>query len=232
MIKKLFILSLCNILCLLFHVVPVSAQLIESTPSGAKVYFEGAYLGRTPLSISKTTFPYDLVYKIRRDRADVSKPPYSYVLTLKMDGYEDQTVRIVGEWKFISKYRDMDCVAGLKSTRISTVLEKIDTPEIAEELPDIHWGIDSDPIGARVFWKVTSSIPNVVKSTDFIYLGATPIDITKPLNIRGITGENAGQVKIEVKAQYKGYKTETKAFSAELLTEQNEISWFFELSEE
>ena len=223
----------CCIFCVCFHAVPASAQLIESTPSGAKVYFEGSYLGKTPLRLNQTAFPYELVYKIRRDRvSDISKPPYSYLLTIKMDGYEEQTVRLVGEWKHISPYRDLDCVAGPKNNKFSVVLEQKDIPVVAEEAPDIHWGIDSEPSGARVFWKVTSSIPNIVKSTDFIYLGATPIDISKPLSIKGLTSANAGQVKIEVKIQSKGYKTEIKAFSAELLTEQKEISWFFELSEE
>ncbi len=231
--NRLFSLVFCGVLCLFFHAIPANAQLIESSPSGAKVYYEGSYLGKTPLKIGDNVFPTGLMYQIRRDRVDdISKPPYVYVLSLKMDGYEEQTVRIVGEWKYISKYRDQNCTVAPKSWKYSVVMEKKDTPALEEEAPDIHWGIDSDPSGARVFWKVTSSIPNIVKSTDFIYLGATPIDTTKPLNIKGLTSENASQVKIELKIQSKGYRTETKAFSAELLTDQNELSWFFELIEE
>lgn len=233
--NRLFSIIFCGALCCFFHAIPATAQLIESTPSGAKVYFEGSYLGKTPLRLWESSFPYELVYKIRRDRIDdesLRKPPYSYVLTLKMDGYEDQTVRIVGEWKYISSIRDIDCVAGLKSNRISAVMEKKDTPVNLEEAPKVHWGIDSEPCGARVFWKVTSSIPDIVKSTDYIYLGTTPIDTTKPLTIKGLTSENASQVNIHLRIQSKGYKTTTKSFSAELLTEQNELSWFFELDAE
>lgn len=218
--------------CLYTLSITATGQTINSEPSGAKVYFEGSYLGKTPLKLGATAFPYDLVYLIRRDKVDVSKPPYEYVLTLKMDGYEDQSVRVIGEWLYISKYRDQNCTAGPKSNSLTAIMEKIDTPALTDEALDIHWGIDSDPNGARVFWKVTSSIPSIVKSTDFIYLGATPVDTNKPLNIKGLTSENARNVKIEIKIQSKGYKVQTKTFSAELLTEQKEISWFFELEEE
>ena len=228
----LFPIVFCCVFCLLFNTEPVIAQQIESTPSGAKVYYEGTYLGKTPLKVNTDVYPQPLIYQIRRDQADVSKPPYVYVLTLKMDGYEDQTVRVVGEWKYISKYRDQNCTVSPKSWKLSAVMEKKDSPVLVEEVSDIHWGIDSDPSGARVFWKVTSSIPSIVKSTDYIYLGSTPIDTTKPLNIKGLTGENASRVTIEIRIQSKGYRTENKAFSAELLTDQKEISWFFELSEE
>lgn len=207
-------------------------QTINSEPSGAKVYFEGSYLGETPLKLGATAFPYDLVYMIRKDKVDVSKPPYEYNLTLKMDGYKDQTLRVIGEWVYISKYNDLNCTAGPKSTSLTAIMEKDNAFKPTDETYDVHWGIDSDPEGARVFWKVTSNIPSVVKGNDFIYLGATPIDTNKPLNIKGLTSENARNVKIEIKIQSKGFKTQTKTFSAELLTEQNEISWFFELEEE
>lgn len=211
----------------------LQAQKIESSPSGAKVYYEGSYLGKTPLKIGDNVFPKPLIYQIRRDKAgDVSKPPYVYVLTLKMPGYEDQTVRIVGEWRFISKYQDQNCTVAPKSWKYSVVMDEIDAPDISEEVPDIHWGIDSDPSGARVFWRVVSRIPNIVKETDFIYLGSTPIDMVKPLNIKGLTSGNSDNVKIVVRIQSKGYKTETRTFSSNLLTDQNEISWFFELTEE
>lgn len=222
------------LLCAIIISITTSAQIIKSEPSGAKVYFEGSYLGKTPLKLGETSFPYDLVYKIRRDKVDdISKPPYVYVLTLKMDGYEDQFLRIIGEWKHISEYRDLDCVAGLKTyNNLTAVMEKIDMPSFQDEPSDIHWGIDSDPSGARVFWKINSSIPSIIKSTDYLYLGVTPIDVNKPLNINGLNSENARNVIVEIKIQSKGYKTQMKTFSAELLTEQNEISWFFELEEE
>lgn len=222
------------LLCAFIISITTHAQIIKSEPSGAKVYFEGSYLGKTPLKLGETSFPYDLVYKIRRDKVDdISKPPYVYVLTLKMDGYEEQSLRIIGEWKHISKYRDLDCVAGLKSgNNYTVVMEKIDMPLFQDEPTDIHWGIDSDPSGARVFWKVNSSIPSAIKSTEYMYLGITPIDLNKPLNIKGLDSENSRNVMVEIKIQSKGFKTQTKTFSAELLTEQNEISWFFELEEE
>lgn len=232
MIARLFTLVFSCTLCLFINIESAVAQSIESTPSGAKVYFEGSYLGKTPLKLNETSFPYKLVYKIRKDRIeDISSPPYSYLLTLKMDEYEEQTVRIIGEWKYISKYNDLDCVAGPKSNRVSVVMEKKDIPTIADVSPDVHWSFDSEPSGARVFWKVSSFIPDTVKNTDYIYLGTTPIDAIKPLSIKGLTSKNAAKVKIDVKIQSKGYKTEIKAFSAELLTEQQEISWFFELTE-
>lgn len=59
-----------------------------------------------------------------------------------------------------------------------------DTPgQTALEQTIIRWAIDSDPQGARVFYRVISSIPAVVKNTNEAYLMTTPYEETRAFNI-------------------------------------------------
>ena len=72
-----------------------------------------------------------------------------------------------------------------------------DTPgQTALEQTIIRWAIDSDPQGARVFYRVISSIPAVVKNTNEAYLMTTPYEETRSFNILGLTYENSRDVQI------------------------------------
>ena len=96
---------------------------------------------------------------------------------------------------------------------------------------NIRWHIDSDPEEAKIFWKVKSFIPDV-KSTELLYLGKTPFNETKPLNIKGLSKDNANKVEIEIEIVKNGYIKQNKSFSGNVLIDQQEISWFFDLIEE
>ena len=66
-----------------------------------------------------------------------------------------------------------------------------DTPgQTALEQTIIRWAIDSDPQGARVFYRVISSIPAVIKNTNEAYLMTTPYEETRAFNILGLTYEH------------------------------------------
>ncbi|MCM1108854.1 MAG: hypothetical protein NC388_07350 [Clostridium sp.] len=96
----------------------------------------------------------------------------------------------------------------------------------------IRWYFESDPQGARIFWRVISSVPDEVRNTNELYLGTTPYEDTRSFNIIGLTEENARDVQIEIKIKRKGFMDQTKRFNVRQAIDQQEISSFFELVKE
>ena len=101
--------------------------------------------------------------------------------------------------------------------------------QTALEQTIIRWAIDSDPQGARVFYRVLSSIPAVVKNTNETYLMTTPFEETRAFNILGLTYENSRDVQIEIKVVKTGYEAQVKRFNVRQAIDQQEISSFFML---
>ena len=95
----------------------------------------------------------------------------------------------------------------------------------------IRWYFDSEPRGARVFWRVVSSVPDEVKNTNELYLGTTPYEDTRSFNILGLTYENSRDVQIEVKLVRSGYIDQVKRFNVRQAIDQQEISSFFDMVE-
>ncbi len=93
----------------------------------------------------------------------------------------------------------------------------------------IRWFVDSEPRGARVFWRVISSVPAQVKNTNESYLGSTPFEETRSFNILGLTYENSRDVQIEIKVTKPGYTDQTKRFNVRQAIDQMEISSFYDL---
>lgn len=93
----------------------------------------------------------------------------------------------------------------------------------------IRWYFESEPKGARIFWRVVSSVPDEVKNTNELYLGTTPYEETRSFNIIGLTEENARDVQVEIKVRRKGYMDQTKRFNVRQAIDQQEISSFFDL---
>ncbi len=127
-----------------------------------------------------------------------------------------------------STYRnDPTIVAGEASNMVSR-----DAPgQTALERTIIRWAFDSDPRGARIFWRVISSIPSVVKNTNELYLTTTPYEETRSFNILGLTYENSRDVQIEIKVTKRGYEDQVKRFNVRQAIDQQEISGFFEMVE-
>lgn len=96
----------------------------------------------------------------------------------------------------------------------------------------IRWYFDSDPQGARIFWRVISSVPDEVKNTNELWLGSTPFEETRSFNIQGLTYANSRDVQIEIKVRRKGYIEQSKRFNVRQAIDQQEISSFFEMVEE
>ena len=88
---------------------------------------------------------------------------------------------------------------------------------------------ESEPQGARIFWRIVSSVPDEVKNTNELWLGNTPFEETRSFNIQGLTYQNANDVQIEIKVRRSGYLDQTKRFNVRQAIDQQEISSFFDM---
>ena len=95
----------------------------------------------------------------------------------------------------------------------------------------VRWDVQSRPAGADVFWCVVSKTPEV-KSTNNKYLQTTPYEATKSLDIRGLSYENSGDVRIILRCEKEGYYPQEKEFNVRMIIDQEEISAFFRLVKE
>lgn len=95
----------------------------------------------------------------------------------------------------------------------------------------IRWDVQSRPQGADVFWRVVSKTPEV-KSTNNKYLQTTPYEATKALDIRGLTYQTSGSVRIILRCEKDGYLPQEKEFDVRMVLDQEEISAFFRLVKE
>lgn len=95
----------------------------------------------------------------------------------------------------------------------------------------IRWDVQSRPAGADVFWRVVSKTPSV-KSTNNKYLQTTPYEATKSLDIRGLSYENSGDVRVILRCEKEGYYPQEKEFNVRMIIDQEEISAFFRLVKE
>ncbi len=96
----------------------------------------------------------------------------------------------------------------------------------ALECTIIRWYFDSAPHGARIFWRVISSIPNQVKNTNKTYLTTTPYEETHSFNIISLTCENSRDVTIETKVSASGYNDQVKRYNVRQAIDQQKISGF------
>lgn len=92
----------------------------------------------------------------------------------------------------------------------------------------VRWEVQSRPQGADVFWRVVSKTPSV-KSTNNKYLQTTPYEATKSLDIRGLSYENSGDVRVILRCEKDGYYPQEKEFNVRMIIDQEEISAFFKL---
>lgn len=103
--------------------------------------------------------------------------------------------------------------------------------DTALEQTIIRWDVQSRPQGADIFWRVVSKTPEV-KSTNNKYLMTTPYEATKSLDIRGLTYQTAGDVRIILRCEKDGYMSQEKEYNVRMVIDQEEISAFFRLVKE
>ena len=109
------------------------------------------------------------------------------------------------------------------------VVNRDNPGKTALERTIIRWYFESQPQGARIYWRVVSSVPDQVKNTNENWLGNTPFEETRSFNIQGLTYENSRDVQIEIKVKYPGYVDQIKRFNVRQAIDQQEISSFFDM---
>lgn len=197
--------------------------VINSNPAGADVWINNS--------------------PTRQQTPTVIKNPgkKSFVVVCKKKNYEDAKQMVIKRKDYNGKKTYPDEVnltlaynPNIKDTTIPRGAEKEvvsrDNPgKTSMESTIIRWYFESQPQGARIFYRVISSVPNEVKNTNELWLGNTPFEETRSFNIQGLTYENARDVQIEIKVRRTGYIDQTKRFNVRQALDQQEISSFFDM---
>ena len=204
-------------------------------PDGAAVYLNGELVSPTTPSF----------IKLNKKMADKT-----LMFQFVKDGYESKTVVVV----FSKKQLENNAVVygelrekpkpqpkvqpqpkpktSETTLTVSQERQRVDRNNAGKtdiEKTIVRWYFDSDPRGARIFWRVISSVPAEVKNTNETYMTTTPLEETRSFNINGLTYANSRDVTIEIKVCKKGYEDQIKRFNVRQALDQQEISGFFEL---
>lgn len=221
----------------------------NSYPEGARVYVNNKYIGITPLTKDiMLNYKYPLNKKNLTIEVKFIKEGYksvtkyvepSFIMTNNIYDYGEGIVSpskcefsdaVFVEMESAPSYVPMSNVD-------TTIPEGQDYEMVSRDNPGatslektiIRWFFDSQPRGARIFWRVISSVPAQVKPTNELYLGTTPYEETRSFNILGLTYENSRDVQIEIKMTREGYMDMTKRFNVRAAIDQQEISSFFDM---
>jgi len=237
---------LTGLLTVLAMSVQTSAKEVEATvmtdPDGATVYLNGMIIAQTTPAVIKL---------------DTKMAGKNLIFRFVKDGYESKTLILSFEKKELKKNpviygkldRDPEAVARANAARAARKKEQEvyrQDPSIPREQANarisrdnsgstameqsiIRWYFDSDPRGARVFYRIISNCPAEVKNTNETYLTNTPYEETKGFGIPGLTYENSRNVTVEIKISKKGFEDQVKRFNVRQALDQQEISGFFEL---
>ncbi|MDE5811790.1 MAG: PEGA domain-containing protein [Muribaculaceae bacterium] len=205
------------------------AIAINSDPEDAEVYVNGQLVSNTTptiISVDKKTASKTMIIQVRKDGYESKSATVSYtvkqlkanpVLFLKMKKKAPEASKRMAQ--------DPTVTVGESQQRV----DRHNAGMTAMEQAIIRWYFDSDPRGARIYWRVISSIPNEVKNTNETYLTTTPLEETRSFNIQGLTYDNSRDVTIEIKVSKRGYEDQVKRFNVRQALDQQEISGFFEL---
>ncbi len=223
--KRLFFaaLTLGTALLLSQQVAAQKRIVINSQPAGAEITINSIPINRQTPAIIK------------------NPGGKSFTIGFKKEGYEDGRQLVVKQKQFTGKkeypqeinYR-MSRSAYSKDTTIpqGAAEEQVsrDKPgDTSLERTVLRWYFESQPQGARIFWRVISSVPDQVKNTNELWLGNTPFEETRSFNIQGLTYENSRDVQIEIKVRRSGYLDQNKRFNVRQAIDQQEISSFFDM---
>lgn len=212
---------------------------ITSDPSGATVVYDGKIIGTTPCTVSMpvtatavntgSIFRPKIVTTVAKWDFKFVKDGISESVTIDPNAVPINNGVAPVHYKFrqAAYMHDPTIVAG----EADNMVTRDNSGQTALERTIIRWYFDSEPRGARVFWRVVSSVPQEVKNTNEQYLGTTPYEETRSFNILGLTYENSRDVQVEVKVVRSGYLDQVKRFNVRQAIDQQEISSFFDLVE-
>ena len=129
-------------------------------------------------------------------------------------------------WMQIASFLKVEKLAKKEPTK---QVEGLGTTALEQTI--VRWDIQSRPQGADIFWRVVSKTPDV-KSTNNKYLTSTPYEATKAIDIRGLTYQTAGNVRIILRCEKDSYLPQEKEYDVRMVIDQEEISAFFRLVKE
>lgn len=218
---------------------------VVSDPEGATVYLNGMIVAQTTPAIIKLDSKLlnkNLLFRFEKsgyesktviislDKKEMKKNPIVYGKLEKdkeaaLRAQEAQEARKAKKAQQEVYKQDPTIPAGQADARVS----RDQAGKTSMEQSIIRWYFDSDPRGARVFYRVISNNPAEVKNTNETYLTNTPYEETKGFGIPGLTYENSRNVTIEIKISKKGYEDQVKRYNVRQALDQQEISGFFEL---
>ena len=148
-----------------------------------------------------------------------------YIENMVIDEVYTQVLELIN-WNRIASFLKADKPAKDESNQIVKGYGDTDLEQTI-----IRWDIQSRPQGADLFWRVVSKTPEV-KSTNNKYLQTTPYEATKALDIKGLSNENASNVRIILRCEKDGYLSQEKEYDVRMIMDQEEISAFFRLVKE
>ena len=206
---------------------------VVSDPEGATVFLNGMIVAQTTpaiINLDKKAVEKNLMFRFEKpgyesktvivslDKKELKKGAIIYGKLTKLP--ESETMREKQIYK-----NDPTIPAGQANARVSR--DNAGATDMERSI--IRWYFDSDPRGARIYYRVISNNPNEVKNTNEAYLTTTPYEETKGFSIPGLTYENSRNVTIEIKVSKKGYADQVKRYNVRQALDQQEISGFFEL---
>ena len=218
---------------------------ITSEPSGATVIFNGKVLGTTPCVVSMPVKITTVMNQRNLKNINTVSNTAPWEMQFTKDGVIENTTfdpnavplnngiaTINYKFKSFTRPSAYEKDPTIMAGEANNMVTRDNPGQTALERTVIRWYFDSDPQGARVYWRVVSSIPSIVKNTNETYLGTTPYEDTRAFNILGLTYENSRDVQIEIKIRRQGYMEQVKRFNVRQAIDQQEISSFYELVKE
>ena len=218
---------------------------ITSSPSGARVYVNGQDKNVTTPAQVKVKKKAEVNYEFKKEGyedakyVDHSKFDAMFLGNILLGGIPGMAVDLAtGAYHRISPniHANMTPLAPVPPTdptiragEAANMVNRDAPGQTALERTIIRWHFDSEPRGARIFWRVISSIPDEVKNTNETYLTTTPYEETRSFNILGLTYENSRDVVIEVKLTMPGYHDQVKRYNVRQAIDQQEISGFWDM---
>ncbi len=248
---------LCALLCTAtvfakgpIHPPPINQTFtFTSAPAGAKVYYQGRLVCTSTPGTATITCKGTITPTNKKGMpAAIQQAAYNSRLTFTFvkEGYLTQTVDIeptITQQKSQFQFNWQSSVVGelqpnpeqqshdrsIPAGEAKKAVSRDAAGQTSLESTVIRWYFESQPQGARIFWRVISSVPAEVKNTNELWLGNTPFEETRSFNIQGLTYENSRDVQIEIKVRRNGYLDQTKRFNVRQAIDQQEISSFFDL---
>ena len=202
---------------------------VNSDPEDAEVYLNGSLVSSTTpaiISVDKKTATNTMIIQVRKDGYESKSVTVSYT-TKQLKANPVVYLKMKKKAPEGSRHSASDPTVTIAENRQR--VDRHNAGQTSMEQTILRWFFDSDPRGARIYWRVISSVPAEVKNTNETYLTTTPLEETRSFNIQGLTYENSRDVTVEVKVSKRGYEDQVKRFNVRQALDQQEISGFFEL---